>query len=60
MTSDALAVWGKFCRRFSVVEQCVPLFAVDGHGVVAHRLTGGSKRPVLSRSPQMEALVLAP
>ena len=39
----------------------MPLFAVDEAGVVAHRLVGrgDTARPVLMRSPEMEALVLA-
>jgi hypothetical protein len=57
----AIKVWTDFCRRFGVVEQSVRLFASDDAGVVAHRLVGRGEtaRPVLMRSPEMEALVLA-
>jgi hypothetical protein len=62
MTPDAhaITVWAKFCRRFAVLDQSVPLFASDSAGVVAHRMVGrgANARPVLMRSPEMEALVL--
>lgn len=57
---NAVKVWDRFCRRFGVVENSVPLFAVDQDGVVAQREIGrGNKRSVLARSPAMETLVLA-
>ena len=45
----------------AVLEQSVPLFAVDEAGVVAHRPVGrgDTARHVLVRSLAMEALVLA-
>lgn len=57
----ALEVWTKFCDRFSIAERSVPLFAADENGVVASRTVGRgpSTRPVLLRSPEMEAMVFA-
>ena len=57
--THAVNVWNKFCQRFKVVEQGVPLFATDAVGVVAHRMLGRDSRPILMRSPEMEALILA-
>lgn len=59
--SHAIKVWAAFCRRFGVLEQSVRLVASDDAGVVAHRLVGRGEtaRPVLMRSLEMEALVLA-
>ena len=57
--THAANVWNKFCKRFKVVEQSVPLFKADTEGVVAHRMLGRNSRPVLMRSPEMEALILA-
>ncbi|MEI6601438.1 MAG: hypothetical protein WCN21_13235 [Comamonadaceae bacterium] len=53
-------IWNKFCQRLNVVEQCVPLFLADPGGLVAHRWIGKGEtaRPVLMRSPQMEALIV--
>ena len=56
--THAANVWNKFCQRFKVVEQSVPLFKADAEGVVAHRMLGRTSRPVLMRSPEMEALIL--
>jgi hypothetical protein len=57
--THAANVWNKFCQRFNVVEQSVPLFTTDSDGVVAHRMLGRTSRSVLMRSPEMEALILA-
>ena len=57
--THAANVWNKFCQRFKVVEQSVPLFATGANGVVAHRMLGRASRPILMRSPEMEALILA-
>ena len=57
--THATNVWNKFCQRFKVVEQSVPLFLTDVDGVVAHRMLGRTSRPLLMRSPEMEALILA-
>lgn len=63
MTAEqaAVQIWRRFCKRFDVVQQSVPLFASDEAGVVAHRMIGrgSSIRPALMRSPSMEALLLA-
>jgi hypothetical protein len=56
--THATKVWNKFCQRFKVAEQSVPLFAADADGVVAHRMIGRTSRPILMRSPEMEALIL--
>jgi hypothetical protein len=40
------------------MEQSVPLFTTDADGVVKHRMLGRSSRPILMRSPEMEALIL--
>jgi hypothetical protein len=58
--SSAEAVWRKFCLRFRIEDECVPLFAADQDGVVSTRMVGRgeSARPVLMRSPEMESLVL--
>ena len=32
--THAANVWNKFCQRFKVVEQSVPLFKADAEGVV--------------------------
>ena len=56
--THAANVWNKFCQRFKVVEQSVPLFKADAEGVVAHRMLGRTSRPILMRSPEMEALIL--
>ena len=57
--THASNVWNKFCQRFKVFEQSVLLFAADADGVVAHRMLGRTSRPILLRSPEMEALILA-
>jgi hypothetical protein len=59
--SNAERVWAKFCQRFEIAERSVPLFSVDEAGIVATRMLGRgeSTRPVLLRSSDMEALVLA-
>ena len=57
--THAASVWNKFCQRFKVVEQSVPLFSTHADGVVAHRVLGRNSRPILMRSPEMEALILA-
>lgn len=56
--THAANVWNKFCQRFNVVEQSVPLFTTYADGVVKHRMLGRSSRPILMRSPEMEALIL--
>jgi hypothetical protein len=57
--THAANVWNKFCQRFNVLEQSVPLFKADSDGVVAHRMLGRTSRPILMRSREMEALILA-
>ncbi len=57
--THAANVWNKFCQRFNVVEQSVLLFKADAEGVVAHRMLGRTSRPILMRSPEIEALILA-
>ena len=57
--THAANVWNKFCQRFKVAEQSVPLFTTDAAGVVSHRMLGRTSRPVLMRSPEMEALIVA-
>jgi hypothetical protein len=57
--THAAKVWSKFCQRFNVVEQSVPLFTTDANGVVAHRMLGRNSRPILMRSTAMEALIVA-
>ena len=39
--THAANVWNKFCQRFNVVEQSVPLFKADAEGVVADCQTQG-------------------
>ena len=34
--THAANVWNKFCQRFKVVEQSVPLFKADAEGVDGH------------------------
>jgi hypothetical protein len=51
-------IWNKFCQRFKVNETCVPLFAtVDG--AVKVRTVGRDDRPVLMRSEECDANILA-
>ncbi len=56
----ATTVWARFCQRFDIAKQSVPLFSLDRDGAVRHRLIGreGSQRPVLMRLPATEGLVL--
>ena len=60
-SENAARVWDRFCERFGVVEGSVPLFAEDPAGCFALREIGRgeTRRPVLARSREMEALVLA-
>jgi hypothetical protein len=53
-----LAIWDAFCREHRILECSVPLFAADGSAVTVRPLGIGG-RPVLARSPEMEALVIA-
>jgi hypothetical protein len=57
---SATRIWNGFCDRFNVVKECVPLFDANDSGVVVTRLIGRGPtiRPVLSRSAEMEAMVL--
>jgi len=53
--------WFMFCERNGVGDG-VPLFATDGDpadGVVRVRKIGAKRRPVFTRHPDMEAMVLA-
>src|SRR3954471_8672726 len=52
-----LAIWDDFCREHHVLERSAPLFAGSG-GEVATLPRGNGGRPVLARSPEMEALVI--
>src|SRR3712207_1288090 len=52
------AIWDAFCKAHRILERSVPLFdACDG--CVAQRPRGVGGRPLLSRSPEMEALVVS-
>lgn len=53
-----LAFWDDFCREHRVLEKAVPLFALS-NSVVSVRNVGKNSRPVLRRSPEMEALVIS-
>ena len=47
--THAANVWNKFCQRFKVVEQSVPLFKADAEGVV-----GGSTALGALARPRLE------
>jgi hypothetical protein len=53
------ALWDVFCKRFNVVGECVPLFAVDEHNTVQVKKIGKSQRLGLVRSNDCEALIVA-
>jgi hypothetical protein len=53
-----LAIWDGFCREHRILERSAPLFAESG-GAVALFPRGNGGRPVLARSPEMEALVVS-
>jgi hypothetical protein len=59
--TQAGGIWQRFCNRFGVERDLVPLFQADETGIVASRICGrgASARPVLVRSPQMEARVIS-
>jgi hypothetical protein len=57
----AQAIWDKFCAQFSVVESCVPLFAIDPDANVQCKTIGRGhhQREILMRSEEMDAMILS-
>ena len=55
MNEQKLALWDRFCREHRIWETGVPLFACDDGGRVASAPFGKDCRPILRRSPDMEA-----
>lgn len=53
------ALWDAFCRRFDVVDGCVPLFAIDDHNNVEVKRIGRAQRMCLVRSQDCEAMIVA-
>ena len=53
------ALWEKFCTRFNVVCDAVPLFAVDDHNNVEVKKVGKTQRLVLVRSQDCESMIMA-
>jgi hypothetical protein len=53
-----LAIWDAFCREHEVLERSVPLFAAKGN-TISTLPRGNAGRPVLARSPEMNALVIS-
>lgn len=53
------ALWDRFCDRFGVVEDAVPLFDSDTDGNVQVKHIGKERRPILRRSEECEALILS-
>lgn len=53
-----LNIFNQFVSNNRVIEDSVPLFATDANGFVKIKPVGRDQRPVLSRSPQMEELVI--
>ena len=51
-------IWKKFCDRYDVLKNCVPLFALNDQGNVDQTPIGIDKRPVLRRSKECDALIL--
>ena len=60
-------VWDRFCTRFGIYENCVPLFEIDSAGNAAvktksvkSRKTGAKKdKQYLVRSSDMEQMILS-
>ena len=54
------ALWNRFCDRFNIQDNAVPLFdVVKGEVQTTQIGKRSSLRPVLKRSSQMESLILA-
>ena len=61
------AVWDRFCARFDIDGNCVPLFELDGAGNAAvktkgvkSKKTGATKdKPYLVRSQQCDEMILS-
>lgn len=53
------AIWDKFCDRFHVFDQAVPLFETDPEGHVQSKPIGKDGRHVLKRSEECDRLILS-
>ena len=51
-------IWNAFCRDHNVAERSVPLFAHAADGSVETAVYGRDQRPLLTRSREMEAMVI--
>ena len=52
------ALWDAFCNRLNVVDDCVPLFAVNDNGTVQVKKIGKTQRLGLVRSQDCEELIM--
>lgn len=52
-------IWDDFCRKHAVADRGVPLFALAADGSVATACYGRDQRLLLTRAPEMEAMLIA-
>jgi len=60
MSGNKQGLWDEFCKRFEVLQSCVPLFALDETGHVAQKLIGKDvKKAILVRSSECENQIIS-